>query len=94
MPPLLKYVRARAHVKQDQGAASEMTGRTPPRLKLMPTPRHSFRRFYVVLCLVQRCGGMSEFVSLLTGSAVIGLIAFAAIVVVVGVILWWNRKID
>jgi len=37
---------------------------------------------------------MSEFVSLLTGSAVIGLIAFAAIVVVVGVILWWNRKID
>jgi hypothetical protein len=37
---------------------------------------------------------MREFVNLFAGSTLIGLTVISAAVVVVGAILWWNRKID
>jgi hypothetical protein len=37
---------------------------------------------------------MRELMSLFTGGTLIGVIVIAAAVVAIGVILWWNRKID
>ena len=37
---------------------------------------------------------MRELMSLFTGGTLIGLIVIAAALLVVGVILWWNRRID
>jgi len=37
---------------------------------------------------------MLELMSLFTGGTLIGLIVIASALLVVGVILWWNRKID
>ena len=37
---------------------------------------------------------MRELTSLFTGGTLIGLTVIAAALVVVGLILWWNRKID
>jgi hypothetical protein len=37
---------------------------------------------------------MSDLASFLTGTTLVVLIALAAMIVLVGAILWWNRKID
>jgi hypothetical protein len=37
---------------------------------------------------------MAEFVALFSRSIVIGVLVLATLVAVVGLVLWWNRKID